>query len=154
MPETLLQTKLYIPPLRPNLVRRQHLIDHLNQGLQQGKKLALISAPAGFGKTTLVTEWADRLRLDNSIENQSANRIAWLSLDEGDNDPGRFLAYFVAALQTIEANLGKGAFGMLQSPQPPPIEAVLTSLINDIIAIPDRIIHFLERLPPHRFLAD
>ena len=144
MPETLLQTKLYIPPPRPNLVRRSRLIDHLSQGLQQGKKLSLISAPAGFGKTTLVTEWVGKIRFDNAIENKIVNRIAWLSLDESDNDPARFLAYFVAALQTIEADIGKGAFGMLQSPQPPPLEAVLTSLINDIIAISDRIIFILD----------
>jgi hypothetical protein len=97
----------------------------LNEGLH--RKLALISAPAGFGKTTLVSEWVDNLRLDAANENQIVYRIAWVSLDEGDNDPVRFLAYFVAALsrvEGIEATIGGGALGMLQFPQPPPTEAV------------------------------
>ncbi|NIQ89362.1 MAG: LuxR family transcriptional regulator, partial [Deltaproteobacteria bacterium] len=86
-------------------------------------------------------------------------QVAWLSLDEGDNDPTRFLAYFVAALQTIEANIGKGTLSALQSPQPPPTEAILTSLINEIAALPDRIIlvlddyHLIEAQPIHDALT-
>ena len=88
MPTPILATKLYIPSLRSNLVRRPRLIERLNAGLQ--RKLTLISAPAGFGKTTLVCEWiADCER-----------PVAWLSLDEADSDPARCLAYLVAALQT------------------------------------------------------
>ena len=83
----LLQTKLYIPPPRPGLVSRPRLLERLDAGLHS--KLTLISAPAGFGKTTLLSEW---------IAN-SERPVAWVSLDEGDNDPARFLAYFVAALQ-------------------------------------------------------
>src|SRR6266508_5514188 len=106
----LLATKLYIPPPRPKVVLRPRLIERLDEGLY--RKLTLISAPAGFGKTTLVSEGiADCER-----------PAAWLSLDEGDNDPTRFLAYLVAALQTVAANIGAGVLGMLQSPQPPPIE--------------------------------
>jgi LuxR family maltose regulon positive regulatory protein len=175
MPETLLRTKLIVPPLRPNLVPRPHLIERLNQSLQLHRKLTLVSAPAGFGKTTLVSEWVRALRQDAGKESQSVNRIAWLSLDEGDNDPARFLIYFSAVLNQVEgigAGIGERAMGMLQSPQPPPTEAVLTSLINDIIAIPDRIVlvlddyHIigsstvddaltllLERLPPQMHLA-
>ena len=78
MPETLLRTKLYVPPLRPNLVPRPRLIKLLNQALQQGCKLTLVSAPAGFGKTTLVSAWVQQTVLHP--------RVAWLSLDEGDND--------------------------------------------------------------------
>ncbi|MBW2580761.1 MAG: LuxR family transcriptional regulator, partial [Deltaproteobacteria bacterium] len=174
VPELLLQTKLYIPPLRPNLVPRPHLIERLNQGLQLGHKLTLISAPAGFGKTTLVGEWASSLRLDSAKESQIENRIAWLSLDESDNDLARFLTYFIAALnqvEGIEATIGKGALGMLQSPQPP-AESVMTSLINDITVIPGRIFlvlddyhmigsspvddaltFLLEHLPPHMHLV-
>jgi LuxR family maltose regulon positive regulatory protein len=140
--ESLLQTKLYVPQIRPNLVPRPRLIERLNQGLQLGHKLTLVSAPAGFGKTTLVSEWV-----------ASAERpAAWLSLDEGDNDPTRFLAYLVAALQTlvlsdvegIEANFGVGVLGMLQSPQPPPTESILTALLNEITTIPDNFVLVLD----------
>ena len=125
---SLLATKLYIPPIRPELVPRPRLIERLNEGL--GRKLTLVSAPAGFGKTTLVAEWlAVCERLEPKV------RAAWLSLDEGDNDPARFLAYMIAALRTVEANIGKGALSALQSPQPPPAEAVLTALVNDIAAV-------------------
>ncbi|MDY6877489.1 MAG: LuxR C-terminal-related transcriptional regulator [Chloroflexota bacterium] len=137
METPLLQTKLYIPPVRPELVSRPRLIERLNTGLD--RKLTLISAPAGFGKTTLLSEWAS----GRVSESASGRPAAWLSLDEGDNDPTRFLAYSIAALQTlalsqvegIEANIGKGALSALQSPQPPPVEAVLTALINDIATV-------------------
>jgi LuxR family maltose regulon positive regulatory protein len=104
----LLQTKLYIPPIRTELVSRPRLIERLNAG--RDRKLTAISASAGFGKTTLVTQWL------NSAQCPST----WLSLDEGDNDATRFLTYFVAALRTTEADIGKGALSALQSPQPPP----------------------------------
>jgi LuxR family maltose regulon positive regulatory protein len=143
--EQLLTTKLYIPPTRPELVYRPRLIKRLNQG--QHRKMTLISAPAGFGKTTLVTEWLDNLRLDANHETQVVNRIAWLSLDEGDNDPVRFLSYFIAALNQIEgidATFGKGALSMLQSPQPPPTESILTDLLNEITTIPDNFVLVLD----------
>ncbi len=134
MPEILLRTKLFIPPLRPNLVRRPHLIERLNQGLELGHILTLVSAPAGFGKTTLVSEWV-----------AGGDRpAAWLSLDEGDNDFNRFLVYLVAAMQTVSADIGGGTSGMLHSPQQPSTESILTSLINDITAIPDRTILILD----------
>ena len=82
-----LTTKLYIPPIRSSLVPRPRLIDRLNAGLNH--KLVLISAPAGFGKTTLVSEWVDNPQIEN--------KVAWLSLDESDNDPVRFLACLIAA---------------------------------------------------------
>jgi len=134
MPETLLRTKLFVPPLRPNLVPRLHLIKRLNQGLQLGHKLTLVSAPAGFGKTTLVSEWIA------SCERPAA----WLSLDEGDNDPARFLAYFAAAIQTIAPNLGDGVLAALQSPQPPPTESILTILLNEIASISDSFVFVLD----------
>ena len=122
MTETVLQTKLYIPPLRPNLVPRPRLIEQLNQGLQLGHKLTLISAPAGFGKTTLAGEWVAGYGLP----------AAWLSLDEGDNDPTRFLSYFVSALRTVVEGVGDGVLDMLQSSQPPTTESILTALLNEI----------------------
>jgi LuxR family maltose regulon positive regulatory protein len=133
------------PPIRPELVPRPRLLEQLNAGLQ--RKLTLISAPAGFGKTTLVSVWANNIRLSAANENQTAHRIAWLSLDEGDNDLARFLAYFIAALKRakgIEAAFGVGALATLQSHQPPPTKAVLTSLINEIAAISDGIVLVLD----------
>jgi LuxR family maltose regulon positive regulatory protein len=140
--EQLLATKLFIPPTRPELVPRPRLIDQLNASAYPGCKLILISAPAGFGKTTLVSEWVQAMSRATP-----PMAIAWLSLDEGDNDPTRFLAYFIAALNQakgIEAEIGKGSLSMLQSPQPPPTEAVLTPLINEIASIPDRTILVLD----------
>ncbi len=134
MSTTILATKLYIPPPRPKIVLRPRLIEQLNEGLSSGCKLTLISASAGFGKTTLVSEWVA------SCEQP----VAWLSLDEGDNGPARFLTYLVAALQTIMANIGEGVLGALQSPQPPPIESILTALINEITTIPDNFILVLD----------
>jgi len=125
----LLTTKLHVPPLRHGLVRRPRLLQRLDEGLALGRRLTLISAPAGFGKTTLLSEWIADCGL----------RIAdcgWLSLDEGDNDPARFWAYLIAALRTVHATIGEGARSVLQSPQPPPAESVLADLINEIAAIP------------------
>src|SRR6266481_7112180 len=113
MSTPILAAKLYIPPPRPNVVLRPRLIERLNEGLH--RKLTLISAPAGFGKTTLVSEWLAG----------GPRPIAWLSLDEGENDPARFLTYLVAALRTVAPNIGEGALGALQSSQPPPTEVLL-----------------------------
>src|SRR2546428_5817679 len=132
MPTPILATKLYIPPLRPHVVIRPRLIERLNEGLH--RKLILISAPAGCGKTTLVREWVE------GIERPTA----WLSLDEGDNDPTRFLTYLVAALQTIAPNIGEGVLGVLQSPQPPLTETILTALLNDLTTISDHFVLVLD----------
>src|SRR5215216_4388885 len=115
MSTPLLATKLYIPPPRPNVVLRSRLIERLSAGLH--RKLTLISAPAGFGKTTLVSSWINQKDEGGGMKGESGEtihpssfilhpfRVAWLSLDEGENDPTRFLAYLVAALQTIAANV-------------------------------------------------
>ncbi|MCJ7585293.1 MAG: hypothetical protein MUO30_11075, partial [Anaerolineales bacterium] len=142
MSTPILATKLYIPPPRSKIVLRPRLIERLNEGLSASRKLTLISAPAGFGKTTLVSEWVAVCE----------RPVAWLSLDEGDNAPTGFLAYLVAALQTlalsnvegIVANTGAGVLRMLQSPQPPPIESILTVLLNEITALPDNFVLVLE----------
>jgi LuxR family maltose regulon positive regulatory protein len=162
MSETLLQTKLYIPPLRPNRVPRQRLIERFNQGLHLGHKLTLISAPAGFGKTTLASEWVAACE----------RPAAWLSLDEGDSDPTRFLTYLIAALQTLAPAIGEGILSALQSPQPPSMESILTPLLNDINHVAGNFIlvlddyhvveaesvnkalaFLLEHLPPHMHLV-
>ncbi|HSJ88119.1 MAG TPA: hypothetical protein VK909_12975, partial [Anaerolineales bacterium] len=122
----ILATKLYIPPLPPKTISRPRLIKQLTDGLFMGHKLTLISAPAGFGKSTLVSEW-----LANC-----GRPTAWLSLDERDNDPARFLIYLISALQRVSPNLGAGTLDALQSSQPPPIESILTALLNEITAIP------------------
>src|SRR5438067_7257365 len=128
----ILATKLYLPRLRPHVVSRPRLLERLNEGLH--RKLTLVSAPAGFGKTTLLSEWVAFIE----------RPAAWLSLDEGENDPARFLTYLVAALQTIAPDIGAGVLGALQSPQPPPTEAILTALLNEITAIPDKFVLVLD----------
>lgn len=140
MSAPILATRLYIPPPRTGIVLRSRLNERLNEGLN--RKLTLISAPAGFGKTTLVSEWVAG----------SERPVAWLSLDEADNELTRFLTYLVAALQTlalgksegIAAGIGAEALGALQSPQPPPTESILTSIINEITSIPDDFILVLD----------
>ncbi|MEW5870791.1 MAG: AAA family ATPase [Chloroflexota bacterium] len=124
----ILATKLYLPLPRPQIVSRSRLLERLDEGLQ--RKLTLVSAPAGFGKTTLVSEW-----LAACQRRTPAARTAWLSLDEGDSHPPRFLAYLIAALQTVDGALGAGALGMLQAAPPPPNEAILTALLNDLAAL-------------------
>jgi LuxR family maltose regulon positive regulatory protein len=130
--EQLLDTKLYIPPTRPEFVPRPRLVEQLNQGLY--RRLTLISAPAGFGKTTLVSEWLTRCERPAS----------WLSLDEEENDPTRFLTYLVAALQTIFMDIGGEVLAILQSPQLPPTKSILTTLLNEITAVPHNFVLVLD----------
>jgi len=134
MPAPLLATKLYIPSHRPVTVQRPCLIERLNEGLALGCKLTLISAPAGFGKTTLISEWIA----------SCGKPVTWLSLDEGDSDPARFIAYLVKALQTIKPNTGEGLLTALQSPQPLQIETILTTLLNEISTLPEPFLLILD----------
>ncbi len=127
MAYTLLKTKLHMPHLRQPLVSRPQLLVKLNQGLQTGGTLTLVSAPAGFGKTTLICEWIERCE----------RPFAWLSLDERDRDPTRFLAYLIAALQTLSPEIGMKAFGILELPQQQSPEFILTILLNEIASIPE-----------------
>jgi len=143
--DQLLSTKLNIPRALSELVPRPRLIKRLNEGLH--RKLTLISAPAGFGKTALVSQWLGNLDFDGGDKRGYGYRTAWLSLDESDNDLARFLAYLIAVLNQSTGNevaLGKGVLGLLQSPHPPQAEAVLTPLINELAAIPKRIILVLD----------
>jgi LuxR family maltose regulon positive regulatory protein len=130
----LLTTKLYMPPVGPRWVPRPHLIQQLEEGLHLGQRMTLVSAPAGFGKTTLLSEW---LR-------QADRPVTWLSLDDGDNDPTRFLAYLIAALQKIDPAIGQSAQATLQAAHPLPMEPLLTTLINDIVATAEPFILVLD----------
>jgi LuxR family maltose regulon positive regulatory protein len=143
----ILSTKLFIPRPRPGLVPRQPLTDRLNAGLK--RKLTLIAAPAGFGKTSLLSEWIP----------QSPRCVTWLSLDEDDNDPTRFWTYVIASTQQIHPDLGDRALALLQSSQAPPITSIITSLINDISAFPDDVstvlddYHVISSQPIHEALT-
>jgi LuxR family maltose regulon positive regulatory protein len=140
MDKPLLQTKLFIPLIRPdpttglrtNLVTRPRLIKQLDEGLPG--KLTLICAPAGFGKTTLASSWLAHAGLP----------AAWLSLDEDDNDFTRFWTYFIAALQTIRPETGTDMLTLLRALPQPPSHTILTLLINDLTAISDKFILVLD----------
>jgi LuxR family maltose regulon positive regulatory protein len=134
MPTPILTTKLYIPPPRLGIVSRPRLIERLNAGLANGCRLTLVSASAGFGKTTLVSEWVA----------QSGLSVGWLSLDEGDNDPMRFLSYLISALQTIRIGIGETLLVALQSHQPSTNETILTALLNEISNIPKNFLLILD----------
>ncbi len=116
----LLATKLHRPQPRAHLVRRPQLVARLTQGVMS--PLTLVSAPAGFGKTTLLAQWLAESRMP----------VAWLSLEPGDNEPMRFLSYLIAALQTLDPHLGAVALTLLQMPHPATAESVLTLLTNDV----------------------
>jgi LuxR family maltose regulon positive regulatory protein len=155
----LLETKLYIPKLRHSLVVRPRLIERLSRGAES--KLTLISAPAGFGKTTVLAEWLAAVPAGGPS-------AAWLSLDPGDAGPASFWTYVIAALQTVVPEVGAAALSLLQASRPPPIEAVLAPLLNELSAVSNDIVlvlddyhvvdapdvqggmaFLLEHLPPH-----
>ena len=125
-PTPLLETKLYVPRSRRGLVPRPRLSERLDRGT--ASKLTLVSAPAGFGKTTLLTEWLAA----GPAALAGERLVAWLSLDRADSDPASFWTYVIAALRTVASGVGESALALLQAPQPPPIEAVLTALLNDL----------------------
>jgi LuxR family maltose regulon positive regulatory protein len=156
----ILTTKLYAPPIRSELVMRQRLLDKLSAS--QHRKLTLISAPAGFGKTTLVSEWIA----------QSDQHFAWLSLDAGDADPNRFLMYILKAFQTAHPEFGHDLVEILGTTQTPQIELIVSQIINNLVtldarillvlddyhtlestAIDDIIAFLLDRLPPQLHLV-
>ena len=132
----LLTTKLHIPTPCPNLVPRPHLLARLNDGLKRGHKLTLISAPAGFGKTNLLSEWA--------VSADILKSVSWLSLDNEDNNPTRFWAYVIAALQTVLGEVGEITAALIRSTDTPSIEAILTPLLNEIAAQPECVVLILD----------
>jgi LuxR family transcriptional regulator, maltose regulon positive regulatory protein len=142
MVTSILATKLFIPPASPNYVLRQRLVDRLNQGL--GRKLTLISAPAGFGKTTLVSEWANCCGHNEAPAfGELPVRTAWISLDDGDSDPVQFMGYLLAALRIVVPGLGGGIEEMLQSSQPS-LESILVAVLNDVTTATSKIILVLD----------
>src|SRR5438552_16215844 len=122
----LLETKLYVPRSRSGLVPRPRLIEAIRHGAAQ--KLTIVVAPAGFGKTTLVAGW-----LADTFDTEAA--AGWVSIDPSENEPAIFWTYVITALQKIHPGVGTYAISQLQSPQPPPVESVLTTLINEIDAL-------------------
>ncbi|HEX9114466.1 MAG TPA: LuxR family transcriptional regulator, partial [Anaerolineae bacterium] len=130
---TVLATKLHIPQPRPDEVARPRLMLRLTEGL--ARPLVLISAPAGFGKTTLVGEW---------LAQSAGLPAAWLSLEEDDNDPARFLAYLISALDTLKPGLGADALSLLALPQLPPWKTIITTLLNSLAAIPTGFVLVLD----------
>ena len=173
-----LATKLFVPSKKSAIVVRPRLIEQLSQGIDLGSRLTLVSAPAGFGKTTLVTDWLSKYPDRDLWEPQDGGSYAaWLSLDAGDNDLIGFLTYIIAALQKLDENIGEAAAVMLHAPQPPPTESLLTSLLNDLVkwgvsshaerpkvlvlddyhlitapAIQNAVTFILENMPPHLHL--
>ena len=129
MTDLLLQTKRRLPPMRDRLVPRARLLDQLSAGLwQEGaswRKVTLLSAPAGYGKTTLIAQWLRELDCG----------VGWLSLDEADNDPTRFLAHLLETMQPVQPGFGETTQAMLHSPQPPPLQATFTALVGELSAI-------------------
>lgn len=125
MDASLLRTKLFIPAVPPQIIHRTRLMERLAAGLKAGKPLTLVSAPAGYGKSTLLAEWLSGCK----------DCAAWLSLDERDNSPLRFWTYFLAALQTVSESLGRGAFTMLESAQEFDSQRFLTALVNEAAAL-------------------
>lgn len=160
-------TKLYVPSPQANSVSRQRLLMRLNEGLKT--KFILVSAPAGFGKTTLLSEWVHKGRKATQGDKapRLPGRVAWLSLDAGDNDLARFLTYLITALQKVDTCLGAGLLEIIQSPHPSSAETMLASLLNDLATqaeslvlilddyhlivdaqVDDMVRRLIERLPP------
>jgi len=161
----LLSTKFSVPPISQNLVPRSRLLQKLNAGLRQVNRLSLISAPAGYGKTTLISEWLHTINEIAPIETVDAEEpaapicTAWLTLDPGDDDLARFVAYLVASLQQIQPGVGEGALAALRTPKPGSPVMLATLLVNDLLEIPGPFVlvlddyHTITALPIHDFLS-
>ena len=150
MTQPLLTSKLFVPPPKIDLVPRPQLINRLDEGLQH--KINLISAPAGFGKTTLAVEWLKELQSDKK------NNVGWLSLDERDNDLVRFMTYFASAFNHINSGttmIGAEVFNLLQTPQLPSVEIICTTILNELSETTKKMIlvlddyHLIESQPIH-----
>jgi LuxR family maltose regulon positive regulatory protein len=162
---SLLSTKYNIPPAGIKRVERRHLVQKLNAGLRQGKRLILVCAPAGYGKTTLVGEWVNQ-NTPNSLANPSdlkavetSIRVAWLTCDQEDDDLARFLSYLIAALRQVNPPMGEGLLATFHASKPPTPQTLATLLINDLAEIPDHLVlvlddfHTITSQPIHEFLT-
>ena len=134
----LLTTKFYTPPVGDKQISRPQLLGKLNDGWEQKASLFLICGPAGYGKTSIVTEWL------GSSQILSYDQYAWLALDRTDDDLTRFLTYFVSAVQRIQPGYGEGVLRMLKSHKPQPPAVLATLLINELCAIPRRFLLVLD----------
>jgi LuxR family maltose regulon positive regulatory protein len=145
--DVLLATKLHLPRPRPGFVPRPRLLERLREGMAH--ELTVVCAPAGFGKTSVLAEWA----------RSSTKPVAWLSLDQGDSDPARFWRYLAAALDRPRPSLTQQVAALLRGPQQPPLEAVVTVVVNELAAQPHRVVlvlddyHLIEAPPVHDSLA-
>ena len=163
MPAPLLATKFFIPRPRRGVVPRARLRQRVDSTREA--KLTLVAAPAGFGKTTLLADWLAAVPPDGAA-------VAWLSLDQSDDDPAAFWTYLITALQAVVPEIGSDALALLQSPRPPPIETVLAMLLNELGAISSDVVlvlddyhlldapdihagmaYLLDRLPPRMHLV-
>ncbi|KAA3664773.1 MAG: LuxR family transcriptional regulator, partial [Chloroflexi bacterium] len=133
----LLTTKFYKPWVRSDLVGRERLRQKLDVGVENGRILTLISAPAGYGKTTLAAEWLPSLTINNQQSTINNSNFAWLSLDENDNDPIRFFAYLVEALQRTGLDLTVVASRLQGLTVMPPVDVLMTSLLNAVSNVQD-----------------
>ncbi|HSK25324.1 MAG TPA: LuxR C-terminal-related transcriptional regulator [Jiangellales bacterium] len=140
-PALLLETKLYVPSPPSRLVRRPRLSERLDSGA--AATLMLVSAPAGFGKTTLLADWLTARAAGPSAA-AGERPAAWVSLDRGDNDPGTFWAYVIAALQRVAPGVGSGSLALLRAPRPAPVATVLTALLNDLATVDGDIVLVLD----------
>lgn len=142
----LLETKFHIPPWRAGGVSRPRLVDKLRAGVNERRKLTLVSAPAGYGKTTLVVDWLSQM--DKSSRSSSAvqthDQVARLSLDDADNDPAHFLGYWLSALRRVEESFGQSAHSLLGMPRIPPLAEILDELINDLAGLETQILLVLD----------
>jgi LuxR family maltose regulon positive regulatory protein len=136
MNASLLATKFHIPAPRLSQVARARLLEQLQCGLGENRKLTLISAPAGYGKTTLVVEWLNAIPHRPTPGGQADGvKVSWLSLDEADNDPMRFMRYFLAAFQRADKALDAQTQSLMESPSLPPLPSLLDELINELAAM-------------------
>jgi LuxR family maltose regulon positive regulatory protein len=149
VPIPIITTKLRIPQPQWHLVHRPRLTEQLDTALDRGPGLTLVSAPPGFGKTTLVAEWVATCE----------RPVAWLSLDAADHDPARFVTCLVAAIQSIDSSIGRQVLQMLESPPQPALENLLARLVNDLAALPGDIVvvlddyHLVDSVPIDQALA-